>query len=284
MDAELFDPVARGGAVLLDYFREENFAYTLRGWRHDPAACFAASADASALLAERAFLLDQRPDRHLILQQPESGPVIADAARLLGGVRPDLDFSGEEADPGRRLARWGHLLEPDLLLLRRDAGGAYRLVAGAVCFPTFWAPEEKLGLPLAAIHDTVPGLNENLGEKIQRLMERLRADEAWHRINWGLAAGPERNQHPAAGQARLQADTPPEAISLRMEYQSFLPLLAGEGILFTIRIFTFPLPEVRRHPAAPALARQLRTMPDAVARYKGVSPALARAADYLLGG
>ena len=105
MDAELFDPVARGGAVLLDYFREENFAYTLRGWRHDPAACFAASVDASALLAERDHLLTQRPDRHLILQRPEADAVIADAARLLSVVRPDLDFSSDEADPGRRLAR-----------------------------------------------------------------------------------------------------------------------------------------------------------------------------------
>ena len=68
-----------------------------------------------------------------------------------------------------------------------------------------------------------------------------------------------------------------------MEYQSFLPLLAGDGVLFTIRIFTFPLPEVRRHPAAAAIARQLRTMPDAVARYKGVAPALGGAADYLEG-
>ena len=284
MDAELFDPVARGGAVLLDYFREENFAYTLRGWRHDPAACFADSAEAPALLAERAQLLAQGPDRHLIIQRPESDTVIVDAARVLSVVRPDLDFNSDEADPGRQLARWGRLLEPDLLLLRRDADGAYRLVAGAVCFPTFWAPEEKLGLPLAAIHDAVPGLNENLGEKIQRLMERLRSDEAWHRINWGLAAGPERNQHPAAGRARLQTDTPAEAISLRMEYQSFLPLLAGEGVLFTIRIFAFPLPEVRRHPAAAALARQLRTMPEDVARYKGISPARARAADFLDGG
>ena len=70
-------------------------------------------------------------------------------------------------------------------------------MAGAICFPSSWAPEEKLGLPVHTIHDPVPTLNEQLGVRIGKFLAGIRPGKAWERVNWGLSGSPGLNQHPA---------------------------------------------------------------------------------------
>ena len=64
-------------------------------------------------------------------------------------------------------------------------------VAGAICFPSSWAPEEKLGLPVHTIHDPVPTLNEQLGARIGKFLAGIRPGKAWERVNWGLSGSPD---------------------------------------------------------------------------------------------
>ncbi len=48
----------------------------------------------------------------------------------------------------------GRLVQEDLCLMRRD-GAEWRLAAASLCFPSRWRLAEKLGKPLAGIHEPV---------------------------------------------------------------------------------------------------------------------------------
>ncbi|MES1166778.1 MAG: heme-dependent oxidative N-demethylase subunit alpha family protein, partial [Pseudomonadota bacterium] len=147
-----------------------------------------------------------------------------------------------------------------------------RLRAGAVCFPSSWALTEKTGLTLDEIHGVVPGLNPALAPAIGQFLGKLRPGAPFERANWGLAATPELNLHPALARPRLGALDVPRTW-VRVEYQILAALPQTSGILFGIHIRNVPLAEILADPALRAgLHRALATMPDALAAYKGLTP------------
>lgn len=165
------------------------------------------------------------------------------------------------------------LWAPDFLLLDRDGPGEpYRFRGGAVCFPSAWDPAEKLGLTVGEIHAPVPGLNAELGARIDRFLDGLRPGEVFERENWGLAATGALRLHPALSPPRLAADSGVEGAWFRLEEQAFVALPGGRFLLFLIHVRTWPLAEVARLPGlAAGLARDLESMPPAVAAYKGLA-------------
>jgi len=209
-------------------------------------------------------------------------PLIQDAAALAQGIQPAFHPGPDAGSPREMLQNLGVHWEADFVLLARDQEGQIRLQAGVVCFPSHWAPESKLGLPIEAVHAPVPGLNSAIGPQIYQLLDRLPAGYAWQRVNWGLSASAERNQHPQRALPRLVAATPPGEIYLRMEYQALVRLPVTGGILFGIRLFSFDLEMVRAYSStAKALAGQLRSMPLEMQVYKGIEGVTRTVADYL---
>ncbi len=225
------------------------------------------------LLAERSILLGTAP--HLYLASlPEAAPLIAETIAFARSLNP-----GIAADSIHSL---GGTWEPDFLLLHRDTGGRFRLCAGCVCFPSHWALDEKIGLTLEAIHAPVPTLNETFAHKIDAFLASLRPGTIWERANWGLAATPELNNHPALKLPRLTSVTPADDIWLRVERQAFRSLPANGGILFAIRLEITPLSEILQNPTlSQHLAEQLETMPPEIAAYKGLTDARASIARIL---
>jgi hypothetical protein len=254
---------------LLDHFTQASFSFTLRGWKEPVEAFFAPTPDHAAILAERRFWLEANPERHQVWL-PQAAELVREAAELLGGFDP-LIQPAPALPLEAQLYALGTSFEPDLVLCSPDSGGRFCMLAGSVCFPSYWFPEEKIGLPVEAVHAPVPGLNPALGGKIHNLLERLPSGYTWLRVNWGLSASLERNQHPLRGLPRLGATTPLEDIYLRIEHQALVRLPRSGGILFGIQPYSFTLDEVRRKPAsARAIAGQMRSMPQDMQGYKGI--------------
>jgi len=160
-------------------------------------------------------------------------------------------------------------VEPDFLLLSPDASGAFRLRGGALCFPTGWALEEKLGQTLDFIHGVVPGLNSALASPIQQFLNRLKPGVAFHRDNWGLTASDELNLHPARGVPAPDLPTSPERLWLRVEHQVLVALPESGGIVFGLRIALHRLDTlVGDGVAAAGLRRALTSMSPEMAAYK----------------
>lgn len=148
------------------------------------------------------------------------------------------------------------------------------MVGGCVCDPSSWDPSEKLGRTMAEIHSPVPTLNAVLGPRIRTFLERLPPDGILVRENWGLAAVPDRNLHPALRHPRLAPDTDPGRVWLRVEHQAFRAVPGVDGILFVIWLTVHPLREVLAVPGvAPLFCRALESMPEPIAVYKGVAAA-----------
>ncbi len=88
---------------------------------------------------------------------------------VAGGLRrPD----GVEValDPDAPLATLGRLVQEDLCLMREGAEG--HVLAGAVlCFPAGWTLAEKFGRPMMGIHRPVAKYTDDVGARVQRLMD-----------------------------------------------------------------------------------------------------------------
>ena len=175
----------------------------------------------------------------------------------------------------------GGAIEPDFLMLSPDADGWFRLRGGALCFPTGWALEEKLGRTMEEIHGVVPALNSTIGASIRQFMERLRPGAGFLRDNWGIAATDELNLHPARGFPGPALPLDLERLWLRVEHQILVRLPESGGVLFGIRIRLHRLDTVKADRwAARGLARALLTMSDEMTAYKrlgGIRTALVQA-------
>jgi hypothetical protein len=243
-----------------DLFPDGDYRFHLTLRREEPREFFRSHDASGELLMERARWLAEKPQRYATLTS-EGLPALEEFSALAAG----WGFASV-ADA----VALGAAFEPDILLLSPDAEGKFRLRGGALCFPTGWALEDKVGHPLEVVHGVVPGLNAALASPIQQFLSRLKPGTAFCRDNWGLAATDELNLHPAR---QVPAPTLPvslERLWLRVEHQALLALPRTNGVAFGIRIALHRLDVVARDPAAAGLRRALETMPPELAAYKRI--------------
>jgi hypothetical protein len=245
---------------LVDLFPDGDYRFHLTLRRDEPREFFRPHDASGCVLAERVRWLAADPGRYAELT-PEGRPLLEEFSAMTSGWG-----LGSFTDA----VTLGGTLEPDVLLLSPDAEGKFRLRGGALCFPTGWALEEKIGHPLDLVHAAVPGLNAALASPIHQFLSRLKPGMAFCRDNWGLAATAELNLHPAR---RTPAPIPPVALErlwLRVEHQALLALPRTGGVGFGIRIALHRLDAIAGGPAAAGLRRALETMPAEVAAYKRI--------------
>jgi hypothetical protein len=246
-------------SALGDLFPDGDYRHHLTLRRGDPRDFFRSRDPTGRVLAERMRWLEAEPQRYAALTA-EGEPLLAEFAGLCAGwgVTRSATVHG-----------LGAAVEPDFLLLSPDASGAFRLRGGALCFPTGWALEEKLGQTLDFIHGVVPGLNSALASPIQQFLNRLKPGVAFHRDNWGLTASDELNLHPARGVPAPDLPTSPERLWLRVEHQVLVALPESGGIVFGLRIALHRLDTlVGDGVAAAGLRRALTSMSPEMAAYK----------------
>jgi Protein of unknown function (DUF3445) len=183
-----------------------------------------------------------------------------EAARLVAGV------TGGPLDGSRPPLETAALLVPDDLVVLLRSAGAWRMAAGVVCFPSHWSPADKLGLPVTAIHGPVPHYAEELGDRVDRFLDRLSPDRPVWRRNWTVHASPELHApHPV---------TSPVPVAyqdhwLRSERQVLVALPRSAGVLFTIRTEQVAMATLSEHPRiATRLAKALRSTPPELAAYR----------------
>ena len=262
--------------TLVDLIPDSDYRFHIRLEPIEIDQFFAPTNRAEHLIEQRRHWLSTAPNTHAAL--------LSDGAALLTETHELLNralCTAPTAQPPtqthwERCLDLGRRLEPDFLLLKLGTDAEIRLWGGCVCFPTSWSLAEKIGHPIEFIHDVVPGLNGQIGPQIHTFLTRLKPGLAWTRTNWGLSASAELNQHPERRLPRIHESTSLDQIWFRVEHQALVALPRTGGILFGIRISMHPFSALKAEPiAARRLARALRTMPEAVARYKGLQ--LARA-------
>lgn len=139
----------------------------------------------------------------------------------------------------------------------------------AVCLPSHWAPEQKVGRHFAEVHAPVAD-NELLITASAHLARLVTGDERWERFVWTVTRHPNLDSHPqrcapGAWPADGGADVDTEAEALaaqaffRTERQTFIPLPSHGQAIFTIHV------ESQALVAAITDAAQARQLHDALA-------------------
>jgi dimethylamine monooxygenase subunit A len=243
----------------------------------DPRPALRAIAGDAAGASPCAFELDEKAPDRLRCHAPLLGCSVVDGVPL-GGGDPAI---GELL---RRLPR--HQRETALACLAFEEDfaildGATATVPWlAVCLPSRWAPEDKVGRHFAAIHAPVADNAVLLaaGESLARLVT---GGERWERFVWTIAADPRLHQHPARSDTAWPRDLDADALaaraSFRNERQTFIPIAGAAQAVFTIRVASVPLATaVASDGAAARLHAALASMSAEVLAYKGLDSARER--------
>jgi dimethylamine monooxygenase subunit A len=171
----------------------------------------------------------------------------------------------------------GRAVQEDLCVLV-ERRGAHVLVAGSVCFPSYWRLEDKMGRSLAEVHAPVPHYAAELDLRVERLLGRLRPGRAVWRRNWSIHDDPEYHLR-APGVPRPV--TAPRGLWLRSERQTLSRLPESGAVLFTIRTQQVPLAVLADRPdIAAGMAAAISAWSPELAAYKGTHGA-AQAQDWL---
>lgn len=179
----------------------------------------------------------------------------------------------------------GRLVQEDLCLMLPE-NQTYILAAASVCFPSRWYLPEKLGQPIAQIHQHVPGYADKLERPVDHFFDRLKPDYPGYRLNWGIVDSPDLFLEQRTGNTELDPTITPdnagERLWLRVERQTLRRLSVSNGVLFTIRTYVHPLYQFVDNPEiAHGLKTALQQIPTAMQIYKNLLPLRSALLSYL---
>ena len=141
----------------------------------------------------------------------------------------------------------------------------------AVCLPSHWAPQEKLGRHFTEVHAPVAD-NTLLLKATEGLLRVVTGAERWERFVWNVSDHPRLHAHPAHVDGQRWLHTPVAQAWFRSERQTFIPLPAASQAVFTIHVQVQPLAEVLSSPArAQALHDAVASMSAAVLGYRSLA-------------
>ena len=158
----------------------------------------------------------------------------------------------------------------------------------AVCLPSSWAPEAKVGKHFTEVHAPVAD-NALLISAADHLMRLVTGPERWERFVWTISRHATLAQHPlrcssapwptdadADGDGDADADVDADALAakafFRTERQTFIPMPGAGQAVFTIHVENEPLTAAINSPAhARQLHAALASMSPAVLAYRGLT-------------
>lgn len=148
----------------------------------------------------------------------------------------------------------------------------------AVCLPSHWAPQDKVGRHFAEVHAPVAD-NRLLLTASDHLARLVTGTQRWERFVWTITPEPRLDMHPRrVPPPRWPADADADALAamayFRTERQTFIPLPEARQAIFTIHVESRPLAEaVGTAAQVEAVHAALASMSDAVLAYRGLTSA-----------
>jgi len=152
-------------------------------------------------------------------------------------------------------------------------GATGRIPWLAVCLPSHWAPEVKVGRHFTEVHGPVAD-NALLLKASAGLLRVVTGTEAWERFVWTVTDHPRLHAHPAHTSPQRWTQPPERGAWFRSEHQTFIPLPQHQQAVFTIHVQLQTLSELMAEPKrAAALHDAIASMSPAVLDYRGLAPA-----------
>jgi hypothetical protein len=168
------------------------------------------------------------------------------------------------------------IIGEDLVVLSRE-DNEWRIVAGAVLFPSRWKLIEKLGKGMDAVHSPVPGYATALAPYMTATFDKVSVDRPVWRKNWSLHSTADLHQPTS-----IHSPARPEDYWWRTERQTLTRSQTGDFLYFTIRNRAEPLGWIKSDPESAALfAETLASFAPETIEYKGLVKDHQAIIDYL---
>ncbi len=168
------------------------------------------------------------------------------------------------------------IIGEDLVVLSRE-DGEWKIVAGAVLFPSRWKLSEKIGKGMDAVHAPVPGFASALAPFMTATFDKISADRAVWRKNWSLHSTSDLHQPTS-----IHAPANPEDYWWRTERQTLTRSRTGDFLYFTIRNRAEPLSWIKADQESAVLfAETLASFTSDTIEYKGLQQDHQAIIDYL---
>lgn len=205
--------------------------------------------EADWLVVDDAYGAQMAERERLIADRPAAVHALSDAARPAGDElyawilrllparglavgtairRPD----GVEIapDPSEPLLTLGRLCAEDFCLMLPGPEGEHLLGGAILCFPAGWTLAEKFGRPMMGIHKPVAIYTEDVGRRVQRLLDGVRPGIGLLRGTAHHSNAPLHNPRTEA-QGRVPDSEPP---FIRVERQCLFRLPDTGAVVFSI--------------------------------------------------
>lgn len=142
----------------------------------------------------------------------------------------------------------------------------------AVCLPSHWAPEDKLGRSFAEVHAPVAD-NALIVGAAQALTRLVAGAQRWERFVWNVSAHPRLHAHPKRVAPQRWQGLDVDRAWWRTERQTFIPVAGRHQAVFTIQVEVEPLADAIATPQRAArLHDAVASMSPAVLAYRGLTP------------
>ncbi|MGL4321351.1 MAG: heme-dependent oxidative N-demethylase family protein, partial [Paracoccaceae bacterium] len=199
-------------------------------------------------MALRDQLIANHPEAvHAVL--PQAKAAAREVYDLILPLLPSLGFDVQAAhvvrpdgvtvplDLDTPLLTLGRLVQEDLCIMQEDGQGEHLLSAAILCFPAGWMLAEKLGRPMMRIHQPVTKYTDDVGRRVQRLMDMVRTDAPLWRANAHHSDAPLHNPLSEVASHKGYRAVPVAVTDkpfIRSERQALIRLPHSGAVLFSI--------------------------------------------------
>jgi hypothetical protein len=188
-------------------------------------------------------------------------------------TRTQIDLDADEV-----LVDLAAIIGEDLVVLAR-LDNEWKIVAGAVIFPSRWKLSEKIGKGMDAVHQPVPGYDLALAPYMTATFDKITAERQVWRKNWSLHSTEDLHQPTS-----IHSPASPADYWWRTERQTLTRAHSGEFLYFTIRNRAEPLHWIKQDAtSATAFADTLASYSPETTEYKGLQADHQLIVDYLRG-
>lgn len=177
---------------------------------------------------------------------------------------------------GDALLNLASIIAEDLVILARDEN-EWKIVAGAVIFPSRWKLSEKIGKGMDAVHAPVPGYSTALAPYMTATFDKITADRQVWRKNWSLHSTQDLHQPTS-----IHEPADPKDYWWRTERQTLTRSESGDFMYFTIRNRAEPLAWIKSDiDSSKLFAETLASFAPETIEYKGLQRDHRAIIDYL---